>query len=293
MTVELSSPDKVLWPALHFTKADLAAYYEAAAPRLLPHLADRPLTFRHQPRGVGDAGFLQKNLPDHAPEFIGRWEDYAHTAKRTVAYALVSDADGLRWCAQQNVTEIHPALFRIDRPERPDTIVLDLDPGPDSVGAPQAALWVKEVLDELALTSMVKTSGGKGVHVLVPLERRYDNGQVRAIALGVAAEVARRHPRDLTVEMRKEDRRGRLFVDWSRGGGGATLIAAWSPRGRPAGTVATPLHWNEVEPDLPLDRFTLRTALDRPDPWAEPPPPQRIERAAAVLDEMRGGAGDG
>lgn len=277
--VRLTSPDKLLWPEAACTKRDLWDYLHAAADRLLPQLRDRPLSVKRFPRGVDASGFFQKNLPGHAPDTIRRWRHWAESADREVAYPLVDDVEDLAWFAQQNTVELHPAVVRIDAPARPDHLVIDIDPGEHDLPATRTARWTREVLDELGLDPLVKTTGGRGLHVLVPIERRYGPGLLRPLTLAIARMVADRHPDGLTVEMRKAGRRGRTLLDWSRSTPGATLIAAWSPRASPAATVAVPLDWDEVGEELDPTRFTLTTAPDRPDPWAGAPAPQRLERA--------------
>lgn len=281
--MRLSSPDKVLWPEPGFTKRDLWEYYTAVADRLLPQVAGRPLTLRRHNAGVHREGFLQKNLPDSAPASVQRYRVWTETSQREVAYALAGDVDDLRWFAQQNAVEVHPWFTRVDRPDRADLVAFDLDPSGETPPVARAARWLREVLDELDLASMVKTSGKRGLHVYVPVQRRYSFGELRGFALAVGRACAARHPDDLTVEMRKADRDGRLLLDWSRPGPAQTLAAAWSPRSHPAGTVSMPLSWEEVVDDLDPTAFTLATAPGRPDRWADPPAPQRIERARRAL----------
>lgn len=281
--MKLSSPDKVLWPEAGFTKRDLYDYYTAASDRLLPQLAGRPLTLKRHNAGVHAEGFLQKNLPDSAPASIGRHRVWTETSQREVAYALAGDVTDLQWFAQQNAVELHPWFSRVDRPDRADVLAFDLDPSGDDPPVARAALWLRAVLDELDLVTLVKTSGKRGLHVYLPVERRYTFGELRGFALAVSRACADRHPDALTVEMRKADRGGRLLLDWSRAGPAQTLAAAWSPRAHPAGTVSMPLSWDEVTEELDPTAFTLATALDRPDRWADPPPPQRIERARDAL----------
>lgn len=282
----LTSPDKVLWPEVGLTKRDLADYFAAAAPRLLPQLAGRPLSLKRYPKGVDDAGFFQKDTPAHAPAAIGRWRQWAESANREVAYALVEDVEGLAWLAQQNTIELHPALFTVDRPDRVDQLVFDLDPGEAGPPATTAARWVREVLLELHLDPLVKTSGKRGLHVIVPIERRYPSDVVRALALAIGRVCVDRHPDDLTVQMRKAERGDRLLVDWSRSSIGATLVCAWSPRATPTASVATPLRWEEVTDDLDPAAFTITTVLERDDPWADRPAPQRLERATAAVEAL-------
>lgn len=280
----LSSPDKRLWPG--FTKADLYDYYTEVADRLLSHLADRPVTFKRYPRGVGAEGFFQKDLPDSAPESIGRFRDWSDSAQRTVTYALLSSVDDLRWCAHMNVVELHVWLARVDAADRPDAVVFDLDPGAREVPVVEAAHWLRDVLDDLGLSSIVKTSGKKGLHLHVPIERRYGFSEVRGLGLAIARLCCARHPDELTVEMRKDHREGRLLIDWSRNARGQTTISAWSPRAVEAATVSTPLRWHEVTETLDPAALTLETVVERDDPWADPPRPQRLERTARALAEL-------
>ena len=288
LTVRLSSADKVLWPEVGLTKQDLFDYVHAAADRLLPQVAARPLSLKRFPKGVDGPGFFQKDLPDHAPPSIGRFETWAASSTkskggREVTYAVVDDVEGLAWLAQQNAIELHPALIRLDRADRADQIVFDVDPGERPVPPARVARWTRDVLLEVGLDDpLVKTSGGRGLHVIIPIERRYDAELLRPLTLALSRMVADRHPDELTVEMRKDARGGRTLVDWSRGGG-STLIAAWSPRGHPRATVATPLTWDEVTDDLDPTAFTLPTVLDRPDPWTDGWRPQRLERAVTAV----------
>lgn len=281
--VPLSSPGKLLWPEAGLTKADLADYYDAVADRLLPWVRDRPLTLKVFGRGVAQEGFFLKNAPKHTPDWIATERVWSPSSNRDVDYLLARAREDLRWLAQQNAVELHPWFSRTDRPDRPDLLAFDLDPSDGGPPVWRAAHWLKELLDELGLESMVKTSGKRGLHVYVPVERRYEHAYLRGLALGVSQAVADRHPDELTTEMRKERRRGRLLMDWSRPGPAQTLVAAWSPRAHPAGTVSMPLSWDEVGPELDVTAFTLRTALERPDHWAEPVAPQRLERARDAL----------
>jgi bifunctional non-homologous end joining protein LigD len=284
--LRLSSPDKVLYPEVGVTKRDLWAYYTAAAPRLLPQLADRPLSLKRHPDGLdGDQSFFQKDLPTHAPAWLDRFCQWSESSKREVCYLVADRVEALQWTAQFASLELHPWLGRRDRPDRPDLLMFDLDPGEASIPVARAALLLREVLDVLGLASMVKTSGKRGLHVVVPVERRYDSEALRAFGLAVARATASRQPDDLTVEMRKARRGDRLLIDWSRNSAGQTVVAAWSPRAHPLATVSMPLSWDEVDDDLDPTAFTIATALDRPDRWAEPLAPQRIERARTALEE--------
>jgi bifunctional non-homologous end joining protein LigD len=279
-----SNPDKLLWPEAGVTKQGLWDYYETAADRLLAQLADRPLTFKRFHNGVDAQGFFQKNLQEGAPEHLGRFESWAESSDRTVTYAVARRVEDLQWCAQIAALELHPWFARTDMPDRPDTLAFDLDPGSGATPVTAAARWLRDVLDGLGLEGAVKTSGKRGLHVYVPIERRYSFEEVRGLGLGVARCCAAAHPADLTVEMRKARRGDRLLLDWSRNGPAQTLVAAWSPRATETATVSTPVTWDEVAADLDPGAFTLRTVLDRADPWAERSAPQRLERARSRLE---------
>lgn len=284
MAVRLSSPDKVLWPEVGLTKRDLWDHLHAVADRLLPRLRDRPLSVRRFPRGVGATGFFQKDLPDHAPPTIRRWRQWAGSSGREVAYALVDDVDGLAWFAQQNTIELHPAIATVAAPDRADHLVLDVDPGERAVPVGRVARWAREVLVELGLDPRVTTTGGRGLHVLVPVDP-VDGARLRPLTLAIARMVVDRHPDDLTVEMRTAGRGGRTLLDWSRSTPTATLIAPWSPRAHPLATVATPLDWDEVTDDLDPHAFTLTTVAGRPDPWADDPPRADLGPVATAVED--------
>jgi bifunctional non-homologous end joining protein LigD len=181
---------------------------------------------------------------------------------------------------------LHPWFSRADEPERPDICAFDLDPWSAEQDVGQAARDVYDSLRDLGLDALVKTSGKRGLHVYVPIERRYGIDELRAFTLGVARMVAARRPDLYTVEMRKADRGGRLLIDWSRAGGAQTLVAAWSPRATPQATVSTPLSWDEVAAGVDSTAFTIPTVLERSDPWTDDPVrPQRLEAPAAALRE--------
>ncbi|MGI8575944.1 MAG: non-homologous end-joining DNA ligase [Egibacteraceae bacterium] len=280
---ELTHPDKVLWPVAGVTKADLAAYFDRVAERMLPHVRDRPLALKRHPRGVDQHGFFHKNLRG-APAWLPRHTVWTPSSDRTVTYPMVASRRDLAWLAQQNTVELHPLQVLAERDDRPDILAFDLDPSDASVSAATAGRWLRETLDELGLGALVKTSGKRGLHVFVRVERRWDHARLRGFGLAVARACADRRPEALTVAMRKEDRGDRLLLDWSRNGHAQHLVAVWSPRTTPTATVSVPLAWDEVTDDLDPEAFTIRTAPDRPDHWAELPRPQRLERAEAILE---------
>lgn len=276
----------MLWPQAGVTKAELWDYYLAIADRLLAAVADRPLTLKRHPDGIERSGFFQKNLGRDVPRDLHRFATWSESSNRDVEYLVAEGPRELQWAAQMSVVELHAFLTRTDRPQQPDTLLFDLDPASEDQSVTQAALWTREVLDELGLATRVKTSGKRGMHVVVRLERRYSFEEVRGLALAAARCLADRHPDALTVEMRKADRGGRLLVDWSRHGPAQHAVAAWSPRATPGATVSVPLTWEEVDGGFDPSSATIRTALERPDPWAEPVPAQRIESARSRLADL-------
>jgi bifunctional non-homologous end joining protein LigD len=270
--VEIPRPDKVLFPDDGITKAELAEYYERVAPAMLPHIRDRALNLWLYPDGIAKRGILRQQIPDHFPDWIGRVE----TRKKggTVTHAVVNDADTLVYLAGQACVTPHIWASRVDRLERPDRLVFDLDPSRDDFpGVRAAARKLGELLDELGRPYHAMTTGSRGVHVVVPLRRTRDFGEVRAFARDVAAELARRDPKNLTTEARKAKRGDRIFIDVGRNAYGQTAVAPYAVRPKPGAPVATPIHWDELsDRRLTAQRWNVRNLfrrLDRVgDPWA-------------------------
>ena len=267
--VEVSRPDKVLWPALEITKRRYVDYLGAVAPNMLHWLRDRPLTLVRAPDGVGGERYFQKAAPTYAPPWIRTVTIAAPSAKRDIAYVVCDDAATLAWLGNQAALEFHPAPVRADRLDRPDLLVVDIDPPEgEFAAAVEAAGLVLEVLDDLGVAYGVKTTGGKGLHVVTPIERRVDQSELRRAAARLTALVAARRPDLITDEFRKAERRGRVMLDPSRNGTGATLVAPYSPRARPEATVSFPLVPEELDSVDPGD-FTVATVpglLDGPGP---------------------------
>ena len=267
-TLRLSNLDKVFWPEEGITKGDLIAYYREVAPVLLPHLRDRPFTMKRYPDGWQGKHFFQKDAPSHMPDWI-ETRAYRSTSretrqKRTIRYPLVNDELALLWMVNMGCIDMNTWYSRVDRPERPDWVLFDLDPSPD-VGfreVVQVALLVKEVLDALGLAGFPKTSGADGFHVLVPVERRSTYDDTREFAEIVAGTLARTHRGLVTTEWAKAKRRG-VLVDANQNGEGKTIASAYSVRPRVGAPVSAPLRWDEVSEDLdPLD-FTMEVVLAR------------------------------
>lgn len=258
--VEVSRPDKLLWPGAEVTKRVYVDYLLAVDECMLPWLRGRPLTLVRAPDGVEGQRYFQKDLPKHAPPWIRSVVLPAPSAGRDVRYVICDDRQTLAWLGNQAALEFHPAPVRADRLERPDLLVVDIDP-PDGAfdAAVEAAGLVLEVLADLGLSSGVKTTGGKGLHVYTPIERRYEPGAFRHAAARLTAIVIERAPGLVTDEFRKAKRKGRVMLDPSRNGPGATVIAPYSPRARREPTVSFPVRAEDLGSIRPED-FTILTA---------------------------------
>jgi bifunctional non-homologous end joining protein LigD len=271
--VEITHPDRILFPEDGITKGELAEYYGEVAPYMVPHLKDRPLNLERFPKGIGEAGFFQQAAASHYPDWIPRVT--VPKAGGKVRHVVVQNAAALVYLANQSAVTLHAWLSRQDRLDRPDQMIFDLDPPPGRVGAvAKAARDLGALLRELALVPFVKTTGSRGYHVLVPLDRKADFDEVRGFAGEVAAELVRRSPAALTTEIRKDERNGRIFVDTLRNAYAHTAVPPFTVRARRGAPVATPISWVELDdPEMHPARFTIRNLLPRlerePDPWAE------------------------
>jgi bifunctional non-homologous end joining protein LigD len=268
----LTNLDKVLYPEQGITKGELMAYLAVVAEHMLPHVAGRPLTLVRCPDGRTKC-FFQKHVLPGAPEAIRRVE-LEEAGGQTATYMAIDDLPGLVALAQLGTLEIHTWGARADRPERPDLMVFDLDP---DVGLPwdrvaAAALELRRRLSELGLESFVKTTGGKGLHVAAPIERRTGWDELKAFAKAVVARMEGDEPGRYTTNMGKAHRRGKVFLDYLRNGRGATFVAPYSPRARPGAPVAVPISWEELARGVDPAAFTTRTVPPRlgklgADPW--------------------------
>jgi bifunctional non-homologous end joining protein LigD len=272
--VEVTRPDKLLWPALGITKQAFVDYLGAVADRMLPWLRDRPLTVIRAPDGVDGQRYFQKATPAYAPAWIRTVTIPAPSAKRDVPYTVCNDLATLAWLGNQAALEFHPAPVRRDRLERPDLLVVDIDP-PDGAfeAAVEVAFLMLDVLDDLGLMTLVKTTGGKGLHIVVPIVRHVSPEQLRRAATRLTAIVADRRPDLVTAEFGKASRKGRVMIDPSRNGTGATIVAPYSPRARAEAAVSFPVLPGELRSISPGD-FTVATVPDRlgeagPARWTE------------------------
>ncbi|HEY7691529.1 MAG TPA: DNA ligase D [Gaiellaceae bacterium] len=267
--LKLSNLDKVFFPDDGITKGDLLAYYRAVAPVLLPHLKDRPFTMKRYPDGIEGGHFFQKDAPVHMPDWIPTREFEVSTResprrRRKIRAPLVNEELALLWMVNMGCIDLNTWYSRVDRPERPDFVLFDLDPAADA-GFPEVvevALLVKEVLDALGLAGLPKTSGSDGIHVLVPVERRYTYDQTREFAEIVAGTLARTHRGLVTTEWSKARRRG-VLIDANQNGEGKTIASAYSVRPHPGAPVSTPLRWDEVRDGLDPRAFGIEAVLAR------------------------------
>ncbi|GAB3381848.1 ATP-dependent DNA ligase [Micromonospora halotolerans] len=276
--VSLTNLDQPLFDGAGATKRDLVDYLDAVHERMLPGLRDRPLSVvRVRP---GQDPFMQKNLPKYTPDWVRRTSVWAEASHRDISYALCDDRRTLLWFANQRAVEYHPTLGHAGNPEHPTHLVLDLDPPPgDSFGvAVRTALLVRQALTDAGLAGAVKTSGAKGLHVIVPVDPATTAEEAAAATRALTARVERLDPALATTAFIVEDRGGRVFVDSTRSYG-ATVVAAYSPRIRPGTPVSYPVGWADVEAATTAD-FTVKTVpglLGDRDPWAEAlPAPQRL-----------------
>ena len=283
----ITHPEKVLFPDDGITKGDLAAYYEAIAPLMVPHIRARPITMERYPAGIGRKGFIQKDVSKGFPEWLERVE--VPKKDGTVHHPIVTDTRSLLWITNQNCITPHVWTSRAPDLYQPDILVFDLDPSkedePEVLRA--ATLAVRGLLEELGLPSWVKTSGSKGFHIVVPLDGKAHVNDVAGFAHRVGTLLVKRDPKHLTQEFSKADRGGRILVDTGRNGYSATFAAPYAVRPKPGAPVSAPCTWDELEKGVVHPRaFTLRTMPDRVekigDLWSDMRRRKRSLRRAVV-----------
>jgi bifunctional non-homologous end joining protein LigD len=282
--VRITNPDRLMFPRDGITKLDLATYYRDVAPAMVRHARDRPVALQRYNDGIEGQAFFQQEMPRGAPDWVrsvrvrkeGGW----------VRHALANDAATLVWLANQNCITPHVWTSRADRLERPDRMIVDLDPSGDGEFplVKRTALELADLLRSAGCEPFTMTTGSRGMHVVVPLRRTADFARVFEVAQAVAEELVQRNPDELTTAFRKSRREGRLFVDVLRNRWAQTAVAPYAVRPRPGAPVATPVRWEEVERLASADRFRLRDVLERldrtGDPW------ERIAAAAGRLPRV-------
>ncbi len=285
--VPITHPEKVLFPADGITKGDLVAYYRAVAGRMLPLVDGRPVTLQRFPDGIGRGGFLQKQVGRHFPDWIERVtapnrRTRQATVREEVTYAVCRTADDLAYLANQGCITPHVWLSRAPDIHHPDQMVFDLDPASEDLGPLRlAAASLRTLLTEIGLASFLKSSGSRGLHVVVPLVPAAETDAVKVFSMNVAEALAARHPDDFTTEGRIAKRHGRLYLDIGRNGYAQTMAAPYAVRAKLGAPVSVPLDWSELD-DWAPGQHTLRTIDDRlarPDPWAG------MDAAATRLDQ--------
>jgi bifunctional non-homologous end joining protein LigD len=288
----ITHPEKVLFPDDGITKGDLASYYEAIAPLMVPHIRARPITMERFPAGIGKKGFIQKDVSKGFPGWLERVE--VPKKDGTVHHPIVTDTRSLLWITNQNCITPHVWTSRAPDLYQPDICVFDLDPSVDDLGGLRAAaLLLRDVLDELGLPSWVKTSGSKGFHIAVPLDGKMTTDAVAGFADAVGTLLVARDPRHLTREFHKKDRGKRILIDTGRNGYSATFAAVYAVRAKPGAPISAPCTWEEIEHgEVAPQTFTLRNIADRieavGDLWGDMRKRKRsLTRAVGTLRRLR------
>jgi len=264
--LSVSNLDKVLYPEAGFTKAEVIDYYIRVAPAMLPHVRQRGVTLRRYPNGVDGTSFFEKRCPDHRPDWIGTALGPGDR-KGGIHYLVIDEVATLAWVGNMAGLEVHAPMARAPAIESPTMVVFDLDPGAPAsiVDCCRVALEIQEVLSDLDLESWPKTSGSKGLQLYLPLNTPHTHDHASSFALAVAQLLEKQDPKRVTSVMKKELRKGKIFVDWSQNSFHKTTIAAYSLRARPTPTVSTPITWDEVRSgaDGEVLSFTAPEVLER------------------------------
>ncbi|HEX3723536.1 MAG TPA: non-homologous end-joining DNA ligase [Nitrolancea sp.] len=274
--IQVTSLDKLYWPDDGLTKGDALGYYRQMAETMLPYLRKRPLTFRVFPRGTSGPGYWRREQADSTPDWLRSVAYQPGSQKNEIQVPLIDDVAGLIWQADHSAIEFHQWLSRADKLERPDWAVFDLDPGEDVAFAQvlEAAVHVRDALSQSGLTAFAKTSGGVGLHLFVPLERRQSYEDAREWVHRIATKLADQYPELIATASGGTHRGARVTIDHAQNSIARNTIAPYSLRARPGAPVSTPLNWDEVESGMVRpEQFTLRTVPQRVekdgDPWAD------------------------
>ena len=264
--LSLSNLDKVMYPAVGFTKGQVIDYYTRVAPALLPHLRERPLTLKRYPNGVEGGYFFEKQCPSHRPDWVR--SEPVEMNRKTIDFCICDDLPTLVWLANLADLELHPSLSLVDDVDRPTVMAFDLDPGPPAALAEccEVAFLLRDALSQIGLECFAKTSGSKGIQVYVPLNVEdvdYDHG-TKALSHALARHLEAQHPKLIVSQQRKELRRGKVLIDWSQNDEKKTTVGVYSLRARERPTVSTPVRWEELDdPDSLV--FDAGDVLERID----------------------------
>ncbi|MEI9906344.1 MAG: DNA ligase D [Asticcacaulis sp.] len=288
--IGISHPDRVIYPGSDITKFDLAHYYLKVADAILPFVANRPLSMVRCPEGIGEECFFQRHMPHDAPHILSTG---IQVKDRDEDYIMIREEKGLISLVQWGCIELHPWGCLADQPDKPDRMIFDLDPDPEVPWSAvvEGAAEVRDRMRELGLQAFLKTTGGKGLHVVVPMQRQYGWPTIKAFARAIAESMAHDAPERYIATMSKEKRKGRIFVDYLRNDLTSTAVSAWSARARPGATVSTLLDWSELGVDLKPAAFTIKTVPERlarqtRDPWADFHTHKQVIRKA-YLDALK------
>ena len=291
--LKLSNLEKVLYPATGFTKAQMIDYYTRIAPVLLPHLKNRPLTLKRYPEGVENEFFYEKECPSHRPPWVHTTPVWSDGNARDINYCLVNDLPTLVWTANLADIELHTSLSLSTDINRPTVLAFDLDPGAPAniLDCAQVALWIYEALNQLKLKSFAKTSGSKGLQVYVPLNTPVGYDRTKPFAHGLAGVLEEIHPRHIVSNMRKNLRKGKVFIDWSQNDAHKTTVCVYSLRARAHPMVSTPVTWDEVKTSLrkkqPLE-FDYRQVLRRVETFGDLfAPTLKMKQRLPELDKLK------
>jgi bifunctional non-homologous end joining protein LigD len=290
--IRFTNLNKIFWPKEGYTKGDLIDYYRAIAPHLLPYLKDRPLVLTRYPDGIAGKSFFQKDAPEFVPSWVRREKIYSKDSERDIGYIIVDDLETLLYVINMGTIPLHLWSSRVGSLERPDWLVLDLDPkGAAFTDVVKVARALYGILQQLGLENFVKTSGASGLHILLPLGARYTHEQAKNFARLLAILGNEAVPEISTVARPLAARGGKVYIDFGQNGYGVTIAAPFAARPVPGATVSCPLQWNEVKPDLHPSQFTIKTAITRFAKMKDPMAPilrKGIDLAAALepIDKM-------
>lgn len=270
-TMSTSHEDLILFPSSGITKGDLITYYQNIAPIMIPYVTNRPISMQRFPNGIDDEGFYHKDAPDYFPQWIKRFPIKKHEGGY-VHHVVINNEATLVYLANQACITIHIWLSKIDKIHYPDRMIFDLDPsGKDFKLVQKAALMFKDFLEQLELNAYAMLTGSRGIHVVVPIKRQHPFDWVRSLAHDIGMRFALQNPKMFTMEMRKEKRGSKIFIDTLRNAFGQTGVAPYSVRSKPNASIATPITWQEASsPKLKPDMYTINNIFDRLDKIGDP-----------------------